>query len=168
MREKESAESLFVEEDYSDELYAVGRLAFEALMNDSLHFPRSELPSYDLIKSMIEVGLFQVLNMSSSNPEKGVYFIHKSLQEYLGARFLKEELILSKKNKITNSLSKLDSVEKILKMNEVMKFAGELSEEAACEIVIHLIKMAANEEGLTECAFGSEAPSERDLSVIFK
>ena len=164
MREKQSAESVFNYEDYSDELYELGRLAFEALMNDNLYFPRSELPNYDLIERLIEVGLFQVLNMSSLNPEKGVYFIHKSLQEYLAASFLKEELILSKKNESTNSLSKLDSVEKILKMNEVLKFAIDLSEEAAREIVIHLTKMAANEEGLTKYIFDSEAPSEEDFS----
>ena len=164
MREKQSAESVFNIEDYSDELYALGRSAFEALINDCLYIPRSELPNYDLIERLIEVGLFQVLNMSSLNPEKGVYFIHKSLQEYFAGSFLKEELILSKKNKITNSLSKLDSVEKILKMNEVIKFAGELSEEAAREIVIHLIKMAANEEELTKYTFDSEAPSEQDFS----
>ena len=164
MREKQSAESVFSIEDYSEELYALGRSAFEALINDCLYIPRSELPNYDLIERLIEVGLFQVLNMSSLNPEKGVYFIHKSLQEYFAGSFLKEELILSKKNKITNSLSKLDSVEKILKMNEVIKFAIELSEEAAREIVIHLMKMAANEEGLTKYTFDSEAPSAKDFS----
>ena len=164
MREKQSVESVFNIEDYSDELYALGRSAFEALINDCLYIPRSELPNYDLIERLIEVGLFQVLNMSSLNPEKGVYFIHKSLQEYFAGSFLKEELILSKKNKITNSLSKLDSVEKILNMNEVIKFAGELSEEAAREIVIHLMKMAANEEGLAKYTFDSETPSEQDLS----
>ena len=164
MREKQSAESVFNIEDYSDELYALGRSAFEALINDCLYILRSELPNYDLIERLIEVGLFQVLNMSSLNPEKGVYFIHKSLQEYFAASFLKEELVLSKKNKITNSLSKLDSVEKILKMNEVLKFAGELSEEAAREIVIHLTKMAAKEEELTKYTFDSETPSWRDLS----
>ena len=164
MHGKQSAESVFNIEDYSEELYALGRSAFEALINDCLYIPRSELPNYDLIERLIEVGLFQVLNMSSLNPEKGVYFIHKSLQEYFAGSFLKEELILSKKNKITNSLSKLDSVEKILKMNEVLKFAGELSEEAAREIVIHLMKMAANEEELTKYTFDSEAPSEEDFS----
>ena len=164
MGEKQSAESVFNIEDYSEELYALGRLAFEALINGCLYFPKSELPNYVLIERLIEVGLFQVLNMSSLNPEKGVYFIHKSLQEYFAGSFLKEELILSKKNKITNSLSKLDSVEKILKMNEVIKFAGELSEEAAREIVIHLMKMAANEEELTKYTFDSEAPSARDFS----
>jgi len=163
MHGKQSAKSVFNIEDYSAELYALGRLAFEALMNDRLYFPRSELPSYDLIERLIEVGLFQVLNMSSLNPEKGVYFIHKSLQEYLAASFLKEELI-SKKNESTNSLSKLDTVEKILKMNEVLKFAIELSEEAAREIVIHLKKMAASEEELTKYTFDSEAPSQKDFS----
>ena len=164
MHGKQSAESVFNIEDYSEELYALGRLAFEALINDCLHFPRSELPNYDLIERLIEVGLFQVLNMSSSNPEIGVYFIHKSLQEYLASSFLKEELILSKKNESTNSLLKLGSAEKIFKMNEVLKFASELSEEAACEIVIHLMKMAANEEQLTKYTFDSEAPSEEDFS----
>ena len=164
MREKQSAESVFNIEDYSDELYALGRSAFEALINDCLYIPRSELPNYDLIERLIKVGLFQVLNMSSLNPEKGVYFIHKSLQEYFAGSFLKEELILSKNNKMTNSLSKLDSVEKIVNMNEVIKFAGELSEEAAREIVNHLIKMAANEEELTKYTFDSEAPSARDFS----
>ena len=164
MREKQSVESVFNIEDYSDELYALGRSAFEALINDCLYIPRSELPNYDLIERLIEVGLFQVLNMSSLNPEKGVYFIHKSLQEYLAGSFLKEELILSKNNKTTDSLSKLDSVEKITKMNEVLKFAVELSEEAAREIVIHLKEMAANEEELTKYTFDSEAPSAQDIS----
>ena len=164
MHGKQSAESVFNIEDYSEELYALGRSAFEALINDCLYIPRSELPKYDVIERLIEVGLFQVLNMSTWNPEKGVYFIHKSLQEYFAGGFLKEELMLYKKNKITNSLLELDSVEKIFKMNEVLKFAGELSEEAAREIVIHLMKMAANEEGLTKYTFDSEAPSEHDLS----
>ena len=164
MREKQSAESVFNIENYSQELYALGRSAFEALINDCLYIPRSELPNYDLIERLIEVGLFQVLNMSSLNPEKGVYFIHKSVQEYLAGSFLKEELILSKKNNIANSLLKLDSVEKITKMNEVLKFAVELSEEAAREIVIHLKEMAAKEEELTKYTFDSEAPSEEDFS----
>ena len=163
-KRKRSAESVFNIEDYSEELYALGRLAFEALINGCLYFPKSELPNYVLIERLIEVGLFQVLNMSSLNPEKGVFFIHKSFQEYFAGRFLKEELILSKKNEITNSLSKLDSVEKIRKMCEVLRFAGELSEEAAREIVIHLMKMAANKEGLTKYTFDSEAPSEEDFS----
>ena len=159
LREKQSAESVVVK-DYSDELYALGRLAFEALLQGQLYFPVSQLPAgYSLIERLIEVGLFQVLNMASLNREKGVYFIHKSVQEYLAANFLKEELT-SKKAESTNSLLKLDSVEKILEMTEVLKFAVQLSEEAAREIVIHL----GMKSGLKEFKFDNETPSHEDLS----
>ena len=162
LREKQSAESVVVK-DYSDELYALGRLAFEALLQGQLYFPVSQLPAgYSLIERLIEVGLFQVLNMASLNPEKGVYFIHKSVQEYLAGNFLKEELT-SKKAEGTNSLSKVDSVEKIFKINEVLKFAVELSEEAARDILIQL-GMAAKKEELTEFRFDNETPPENDLS----
>ena len=159
LREKQSAESV-VFKDYSDELYALGRLAFEALLQGQLYFPVSQLPAgYSLIERLIEVGLFQVLNMASLNPEKGVYFIHKSVQEYLAGNFLKEELT-SKKAESTNSLLKLDSVEKIEEMTEVLKFAVQLSEEAAREIVIHL----GMKSGLKEFKFDNETPSQEDLS----
>ena len=163
MCEKKSAEESVSAKDYSDELYALGRLAFEALLQGQLYFPVSQLPAgYSLIERLIEVGLFQVLNMASLNREKGVYFIHKSVQEYLAGNFLKEELT-SKKAESTNSLLKLDSVKKIQEMFEVLKFAVQLSEEAAREIVIHL-GMAAKKEELTEFKFDNETPSRKDLS----
>ena len=144
MCEKKSAESVSAK-DYSDELYALGRLAFEALLQGQLYFPVSQLPAgYSLIERLIEVGLFQVLNMASLNREKGVYFIHKSVQEYLAGNFLKEELT-SRKAESTNSLLKLDSVEKISMVSEVLKFACELSEEAASKTLSHL-KMVTKEE----------------------
>ena len=161
MGEKQSAESVSAK-DYSVELYALGRLAFEALLQGQLYFSfsRSHVPAdYSLIERLIDVGLFQVLNLSSVNPEKGVYFIHKSLQEYLAGVFLKEELA-SKKAESTNPLLKLDSVEKIQEMFEVLKFAAQLSEEAACEIVIHL----GMKSGLTEFNFDNETPSQEELS----
>ena len=159
LREKQSTESVVVK-DYSDELYALGRLAFEALLQGQLYFPVSQLPAgYSLIERLIEVGLFQVLNMASLNREKGVYFIHKSVQEYLAGNFLKEELT-SKKAESTNFLLKLDSVEKIREMIEVLKFAVQLSEEAAREIVIHL----GMKSGLKEFKFDNETPSQEELS----
>ena len=159
LREKQSAESVVVK-DYSDELYALGRLAFEALLQGQLYFPVSQLPAgYSLIERLIEVGLFQVLNMASLNPEKGVYFIHKSVQEYLAGKFLKEELT-SKKAESTSSLLKLDSVKKIEKMCEVLKFAAQLSGEAAREIVIHIGMKSER----TEFRFDNETPSKEDLS----
>ena len=160
MFEKKTAEESVSAEDYSNDLYALGRLAFEALLQGQLYFPVSQLPAgYSLIERLIEVGLFQVLNMASLKREKGVYFIHKSVQEYLAGNFLKEELT-SRRTDSTKSLLKLDSVQKIREMFEVLKFAVQLSEEAAREIVIHL----AMKSGLKEFKFDNETPSENDLS----
>ena len=142
MCEKQSAEESVSAKDYSDELNALGRLAFEALLQGQLYFPFRQLPRYSLIERLIEVGLFQ--NRASLSREKGVYFIHKSVQEYLAGNFLKEELTC-RNAKSTNALLKLDSIKKISEVGEVLKFACELSEEAASEILIHL-KMVTKEE----------------------
>ena len=150
MSEKQSAESVSAK-DYSDELYALGRLAFEALLQGQLYFPVSQLPSYSLIERLIEVGLFQVLNMARSNPVKGVYFVNKSLQAYLAACFLKEELLSGKVE--SNSLVRVESIEMISKVGEVLVFACELSEEAARKILSHLEMVAEKETSVAVSHF---------------
>ena len=150
LREKQSAESVVVK-DYSDELYALGRLAFEALLQGQLYFPVSQLPTYSLIERLIEVGLFRVFNMASLNPEKGVHFINKSLQAYLAACFLKEELLSGKVE--SNSLVRVESIEMISKVGEVLEFACELSEEAARMILSHLEMVAKKETSVAVSHF---------------
>ena len=83
------------------------------------------------------------------------------MQEFLASLFLKEETVYPKKVK-TIPFSKVDSIEKIFKMNEVFKFAAEMTEEAAREILIYLLEMAAKEDG--EYSFDKETPSVLDLS----
>ena len=143
--------------DYAEEFCQLGKLAFAALLRDSLHLSSSEVPG-NLMNKLIEAGLFQVSNLSSLNPDKGVFFIHKSVQEFLAAWYLKHEL----KDENSTSLSKIDSVEKVFKMSEVLKFASELSGEAAWEIVSH-IGVVAKKEGLTEYNF-EERVGERELT----
>ena len=151
MSEKQSAESVSAK-DYSAELYALGHLAFEALLQGQLYFPVSQLPAgYSLIERLIDVGLFQVLNMASLNPEKGVYFINKSLQAYLAACFLKEELLSGKVE--SDSLVRVESIEMISKVGEVLEFACELSEEAARMILSHLEMVAKKETSVAVSHF---------------
>ena len=133
--------------DYAEEFCQLGKLAFAALLRDSLYLPSSEVPG-NLMNKLIEAGLSQVSNLSSLNPDKGVFFIHKSVQEFLAAWYLKHEL----KDENSTSLSKIDSVEKIFNMSEVLKFASELSGEAAWEIASHM-GIVAKKEGLTEYNF---------------
>ncbi|CAH3184192.1 unnamed protein product, partial [Porites lobata] len=160
-KQKKPAEKV---DDHKQELCKVGELAFDALLKDLLYFPLSKLPDYVLTDKLIEAGLFQLLNMSALNPSKAVHFIHKSMQEFLASLFLKEELLFRESK--NNSLFKLDSIEKIFKLNEVFKFAAEMSEEAAREILIHLLEMAAKEDG--EYSFDNQAPSVKDLSETQK
>ncbi|KAL9972827.1 hypothetical protein ACROYT_G019207 [Oculina patagonica] len=162
MTEKDANTELFGKvDDYKEELSKLGKLAFDALLHDSLFLRAGELPDDVLIKNLIETGLFQLLNISSLNPEKGVYFLHKSIQEFFAALYLKEEL-LNRNFKSNTCLSEIDSFQKIVKMSEALKFACELSAEAACAILHHL-GIVGKEEGLTKYNF-CEAPSIDDLS----
>ncbi|KAL9978664.1 hypothetical protein ACROYT_G016208 [Oculina patagonica] len=145
---------------YKETFCQLGKLAFDALLRDNLFLHFSELPVDDpLITRLIEAGLFQILNLKSLNPGKGIFFIHKSIQEFLAAVYLKEELL---KEQSASCLCEIDSFEKIVKMIEVLKFACELSAEAVCNVVSHL-GIVGKKEGLTEYNF-TETPSIWDLS----
>ena len=136
-----------------EDLSNLGKVAFEALLQDRLYVRCSKLPGNvsTSFQKLSEVGLFQIVNLTSLNPEKGAYFIHKSVQEFLAAWHIKEE-VLSIKGESTPSLSKLESFEKIGKMDEVLKFACELSTEAACA-VFHHVGSVGKKEYVSECDF---------------
>ena len=136
-----------------EDLSNLGKVAFEALLQDRLYVRCSELPGNisRSFEKLSEVGLFQIVNLTSLNPEKGAYFIHKSVQEFLAAWHIKEE-VLSIKGESTPSLSKVESFEEILKMNEVLKFACELSTEAAYAVFRHVASVE-RKESFPECDF---------------
>ena len=136
-----------------EDLNNLGRAAFEALLQDRLYVRCSELFGNisRSFQKLSKVGLFQIVNVTSLNPEKGAYFIHKSVQEFLAAWHIKEE-VLSIKGDFTPSLSKVESFEQIVKMNEVLTFACELSTEAACAVFRH-VGSVGRKESLSECNF---------------
>ena len=155
---------------YEEELCTIGELAFDALLQGILHLSLSEIPR-NVFEKLRDLRLVQVSNVSRLNPEKGVFFIHKSLQEFLAAWYLKDEL-LSAKRVSPSPLLKIGSIEKIFNMSEVLKFAAELSKEdltrealsrdPVWDIVSHLGD-TAKKEGLTEYHF-SDVPSENNLT----
>ena len=161
-----------------EDLSNLGKAAFEALLQDG-YVRCSELPDNisRSFQKLREVGLFQIVNLTSLNPEKGAYFIHKSVQEFLAAWHIKEE-VLSIKGESTPSLSKVESFEKIVKMDEVLKFACELSTEAACA-VFHHVGSVGRKESVSVCDFiellleddelslNEELPSNEELYLKF-
>ena len=147
-----------------EDLSNLGKVAFEALLQDRLYVRCSELPGNisRSFQKLSEVGLFQIVNLTSLNPEKGAYFIHKSVQEFLAAWHIKEE-VLSIKGESTPSLSKVESFEEIRKMKEVLKFACELSTEAACA-VFHHVGSVGRKESVSECDFIELLLEDEELS----
>ena len=144
---------------YKVELCGLGKLAFDALLKNVLSFPVSKLPDSILSEKFIKLGLFHVLNaVTFLKRKQHVHFINKSVQDFLGAFYLKEELL----KESTTCLSEVDSFEKIVKMIEVLRFACELSADAAYAILSHLGNVG-KKEGLTEYNF-TETPCIEDLS----
>ena len=136
-----------------EDLSNLGEVAFEALLQDCLYVRQRELPGNisSSFEKLRDVGLFQIVNLTSLNPEKGAHFIHKSVQEFLAAWHIKEE-VSSIKGESASSLSKVESFEEIVKMNEVLKFACELSTEAAYAVFRHVASVG-RKESFPECDF---------------
>ena len=148
-------------DEYQEELSKIGKLAFDALLEDCLHFNFSKFPKGDLFEKLIHVGFFQVSKLSALNREKIVYFLHKSVQEFLAAWFIVQEVKV-KKNETVTCLSGMDTFEKSKKMDEVLKFVCELSSDAASFVFDHL-RYVGEKEGLTIYNF-TRTPSVNDLS----
>ena len=146
---------------YQEELSKLGKIAFDALLEDRLHFDFTKFPHGDLFEKLMHVGFFQVSKLSALNREKIVYFLHKSVQEFLAAWFIVQEVKV-KKNETVTFLSGMDTFEKSMKMAEVLKFVCELSSDAVGIVFDHLHYIAAK-EGLTNYNF-TRTPSDEDLS----
>ena len=158
---KDSEEEFQSIDEYAEELSRLGELAFYALLENCLYFSFSKLPDDGVFKKFIDTGFLQTSKLSSSIPEKIVYFLHKSVQEFVAAKFIVQELT-NKKNESITCLSKVDSFQKIKEMFEVLKFACELSSDAACA-VLSLLQMIGDKEDLTAYNF-TETLSVEDLS----
>ena len=147
-------------EEYQEELSKIGELAFDALLEDCLHFNFSKFPKSDLFEKLIHVGFFQVSKRSALNRDKIVYFLHKSVQEFLAAWFIVQELKV-KKNEPVTCLAGMDTFEKLMMMAEVLKFVCELSSDAV-GIVFDQLHHIGEKEGLANYNF-TGTPSVKDL-----
>ena len=151
-------------DEYKEDLSKLGKPAFDALLDDCLYFKLSKLPEdiRTIIEKFMFVGFFQISKLSSSaRPEQGVFFLHKTIQEFLSAWFIVQQLTSAKEGELT-CLSQIDSFGKVEKMVEVLKFVCELSSEAASAVLSHL-RVIGEKEDLIECSF-TETPSVEDLS----
>ena len=147
---KSSDETFRSMDEYKEDLSKLGKLAWQALLNDCLYFTLSNVPQNIrlFLKKFIDFGFLQTSNLSDSpHPEKLAFFLHKSVQEFLSAWFLVRDLKNAKER--FNCLSKVDSFERFKELSEVFKFVCELSSEATVAVLSHLKEMG-EKEGLTD------------------
>ncbi|KAL9979064.1 hypothetical protein ACROYT_G016661 [Oculina patagonica] len=156
---KESGKS--VERDilglYKDELTKIGKLALEALLQGDVYVPRKhfDAQSNSLSEPMIKAGLFHISKLSSAVPDENIFFLHKSIQEFLAAWFIMH-------GGETDSVSSIDSLDKISKVEEILKFMCQWTVDGA-SAVFRLLRTIGENKGLTAYNF-TKTPSIDDFS----
>ena len=141
---KDSAEAHQSIDKYAEELSKLGELAFYALLEDHLYFNLNKVRDGIGLKKFIDTGFLQPSRLFSWNRVDIVYFLHKSVQEFLAAQFIVDELT-RRENKTSSCLSKVDSLDTMGKMYEVLKFVCELSSDAGHAVLSHLHRIGEKE-----------------------
>ena len=129
---------------YREELSKLGEPAFDALLKNQLYFKLSERPAGVDLKKFIDPGFLQPSKLLTWNRVDIVYFLHKSVQEFLAAQFIVDELT-RKEKKTSSCLSKVDSLDTMRKVDEVLKFVCELSSDAGNVVLSHLHRIGEKE-----------------------
>ncbi|XP_078374557.1 NLR family CARD domain-containing protein 4-like [Oculina patagonica] len=139
-------------DDCREELSSVGKLALDALLRNTLYVDLKEVSTQSsvLTGKMIRSGLVQFSKLSSADPNKSIFFLHKSVQEFLAAWYIMNEAGL--KEEKVDCFARVDSFDKVSQLKEILKFMCEWSVEGA-KAVFSLLKFVGEKEGLTECCF---------------
>ena len=117
---------------FSEETTALGKLVFEALLKNPVYvdLENIKLQSDSLADKMIRSGLFQFSKMSSPHTTKTIVFLHKSIQEFLAAKYLMNTLNV-KESELPTIAAGINSFSKALEMEEVLRFLCQWSTEGA-------------------------------------
>ena len=137
---------------YKDELTKIGKVALEALLRGDVYVLRKQLDtqSNSLSEVMIKAGLFQISKPSSAVLDESIFFLHKSIQEFLAAWFIMHETDLKKEK--TDCVSSIDSLDKIIELEEILKFMCQWSINGANAVFV-LLRTIGEKEGLTAYNF---------------
>ena len=79
--------------EHKEELAALGRLALQGIKDDQLHFSEDDFQADDPAKSILQFGfLSKQTSASVLKPRSSYQFLHKTMQEFLAAMCLHEQL----------------------------------------------------------------------------
>ena len=144
---KVSPDNLKNVEECSETLCKIGKVAFEALLQDSLVFDSAQLPSEVLNDEVVRLGFLSTSKVQHRRSKVMTSFLHKSMQEFLAAWYIAKEVIPSGN---TEWLSCIDFAS-VGVLYDFLVFVCGLSTECAVSIFRHL-ETIGNKESVLPCS----------------
>ena len=113
---------------------------------------------------MVCSGLFQVSKYAVADPNKSIFFLHQSIQEYLAAWYIMNEAALAALKKEKSAcFGGIDSFPRVWQLRRIVYFMCEWSKKVLWQFSVSLLKFIGEKAKLVQC-YISETPSISDLS----
>ena len=139
---KVSPENLKSTDECGETLCKIGKVAFEALLQDSLVFDAAQLPSEVLNDDVVRLGFLSTSKVQHHRSKMMTSFLHKSMQEFLAAWYIAKEVIPSGR---TELLSSIDGFSSFRGFHDLFVFVCGLSTEGAVAVFHHLKSIGKKE-----------------------
>ena len=146
---KVSPDNLKSVDECSVTLCKIGKVAFEALLRDSLVFDSAQLPREVLSDEAVRLGFLSTSKVQHGRSKLMASFFHKSVQEFLAAWYIAKEAIPRGTN---DFLSPICDFATFKGLEDFLSFVCGLSTEAANAVFAHLKSIAKNEDLVPSCS----------------
>ena len=163
----ESIENRSILNHYREELTVIGKLALDALLRTNLYVNLKDIDIETgfLTSKMIRSGLFQFSKISSADPNKTIFFLHKSIQEFLAAWYIMNEAGVEDGR--TSCFKSIDSFKKVLQLKQILKFMCEWL-LAGAKAVFSLLRFIGGREDLSLCCNFTGTPLLSEEQRLFR
>ena len=146
---KVSPDNLKRADECSEMLCKIGKVAFEALLQDSLVFDSAQLPREVLSDEAVRLGFLSTSKAQHGRSKLKASFFHKSVQEFLAAWYITKEAIPRGTN---DFLSPICDFATFKGLEDFLSFVCGLSTEAANAVFAHLKNIAKKEDLVPSCS----------------
>ena len=146
---KVSPDNLKSIDECSETLCKIGKVAFEALLRNSLVFDSAQLPTEVLSDEAVRLGFLSTSKAQHGRSKLKASFFHKSVQEFLAAWYITKEAIPRGTN---DCLSPICDFATFKGLEDFLSFVCGLSTEAANAVFAHLKSIAKNEDLVPSCS----------------
>ena len=146
---KVSPDNLKSTDECSEMLCKIGKVAFEALLQDSLVFDSAQLPREVLSDEAVRLGFLSTSKAQHGRSKLMASFFHKSVQEFLAAWYITKEAIPRGFN---DFLSPICDFATFKGLEDFLSFVCGLSTEAANAVFAHLKNIVKKEDLLPSCS----------------